>query len=111
MKKLTPIALGMAVRMVRENAKMSATDLAKMIGITSSSLSRTENGYRAVELAEAELICACTGTSLNELIEGARRLDNSGVVQQRVKAMADLQRSLAEVKSAADQVMNEIRKN
>jgi transcriptional regulator with XRE-family HTH domain len=99
--KLSPVAIGMAMRTLREQVKMSANDLAKQTGMTPSSLSRTENGYRSLELAEADLIAVTIGTTVADLLRVARHLEDSGTVQQREKALVEFHRSLAEVKGAA----------
>lgn len=111
MKKLSPVSVGMAIKTIREQSKMSANDLAKQTGMTASSLSRTENGYRAVELSEAVTIAQCAGTSLDELIKLAEHLESSPFVHQREAAMAEMRRSMTEVKDAAIEVLRDLRKS
>jgi len=109
MKKLNPVAVGLAIKAIRENAKMSATDVAKQAEMTASSYSRTENGYRAVELAEAVLICQATGTKLDNLVEVAKNAERSEHIKVREQAVAELQRSKAGIKEIADVVLQSLR--
>lgn len=106
--KISTHALGAAIKMARENARMSATDVAQQTEITTSSLSRTENGHRAVELAEALQLVDVIGISLDDLIKTARHLDSQGVLQQKIAAKNAFDQSLAEVRAAAAEIMKAI---
>jgi transcriptional regulator with XRE-family HTH domain len=108
--KLSPAALGLAIKTLRDQARMSANDLALQAGMTPSSLSRTENGFRQVELAEATLIAEALGAKVDDVVRIAREVQSSGIVKQRERAMAELHRSMAQVKEAAVAVMAELQR-
>jgi len=108
-QKLTNIAVGMAIRVVRERAQMSANDLALQVGMTPSSLSRTETGARAVELAEAVLIARLTGTTVADLVTVAAQMEANGYLRAREKALADLQLSKVRVKEMASVVLDQLK--
>lgn len=106
---LNPVAVGEAIRILRERARMGAGDLAAQAGMTSSTLSRTENGLRAVELAEAVSIVETVGSPLQTLVDLARDPKVAALIQARQKVVADLQQSKADIKKAADQALDELK--
>lgn len=89
---------------------LTAADLAKQVGITASSLSRTENGLRALELHEAAAIATVLGTSVQALLDLAQRLEETGIVKERKEATAELQRYLSGTRTAALAALEHVRK-
>lgn len=108
--KLSPVSLGMAIEQILKDADMTAAVLAEKISITTSSLSRTINGLRAVELAEADLIAQVTGKTVDDLLNLARMFERDGHVRERINAMAVLDKSLRRVDAAASRVLKKLRK-
>lgn len=108
--KLDRISVGLAVRTAREAVMVTAADLAKQVGITASSLSRTENGLRSLELDEAAAIASVLGTSVQELLNLAQRLEKTGIVKERKEATADLQRYISGTRAAALAALEQVRK-
>lgn len=108
MKQLEPlssVAIGLAVKAIREQAKMSANDLAKQVDMTPSSLSRTENGYRILDIVQADLIAQAAGKNISDIVNLAKALEKEGHVQQREKAITEYRRSMEDVKDATAAVM------
>jgi transcriptional regulator with XRE-family HTH domain len=108
--KLDRISVGLAVRTAREAVMLTAADLAKQVGITASSLSRTENGLRALELHEAAAIASVLGTSVQALLDLAQRLEETGIVKERKEATAELQRYISGTRTAALAALEQVRK-
>lgn len=77
------IAIGLAVRSLREARGVMQKDLAAKIGLTSSMLSRTEDGLRDLAFDEAVLICGefnITLTALHDLVVYCR---SEGYVERK----------------------------
>jgi len=108
MESLNAAALGLAVRFAREGLQLMSSDLAAQTGITPSSLSRSERGLRMLDLDEAGRISKVLGISIDELVQRARRLDETGVVKQHVAALRDLSRALDAGRAAAQAVEKEL---
>lgn len=98
MVEINPAAIGLAVKTAREGLKMTANDLSAQTGIPPSSLSRTERGARMPPLNEASSIARALGMSVQDLMDRAVELEQSGAV----KAQQDFQRAIAEAKAAID---------
>ncbi|MFT7774035.1 helix-turn-helix transcriptional regulator [Roseateles sp.] len=84
------MSMGLAVLAAREAAKLTAADLAKMAGITASSLSRTENGLRALELVEADAIAKAVGLDIPKLLSLAETFERDGAADRRSQLQRDL---------------------
>jgi transcriptional regulator with XRE-family HTH domain len=67
-------ALGTAVRVRRERAKLAGTELARLSGISRSTISRLENGHVDPTWATMRLLAGALGATLAELAEDAERL-------------------------------------
>jgi transcriptional regulator with XRE-family HTH domain len=65
--KLSRKSVGLAVRAAREAANLTSADLAGQTAMTPSSLSRTENGLRALEFHEAVAVAKCLGIEVEDL--------------------------------------------
>lgn len=82
-------AVGLAVRALRDAAARTLEDLAGAAGMTASSLSRTENGLRSVEFAEAVRLAEALGIGVTDFLELAQNIERSGA-----SAKADGRRKL-----------------
>ena len=89
------------MRFAREELKMTANDLAAQVQITPSSLSRSERGVRMLDLDEARRVGSALGMSIEDLIQRAKLLEESGVVDRHEAALQDLARALDAGKLAA----------
>jgi transcriptional regulator with XRE-family HTH domain len=101
---LSRVSIGLAVRSVREAAVMTLDDLATAVGMTSSSLSRTENGLRAVEFAEVVRLSEVVGLPVEAFLGLAQAFENQGATaksEKRGKLKADLDRLQREAVEAA----------
>lgn len=101
MHSLKATALGLAVRFLREDLKLTSNDLAAQVGMTPSSLSRSERGLRMLDLDEADRIAKALGVGVEALIERAYHLEREGVVKRHVAALANLSKSLDAGRMAA----------
>jgi transcriptional regulator with XRE-family HTH domain len=99
---LNAAAIGLAVRVRREHLKMTASDLSSQTGITNSSISRTENGARCLSLVEAIKIAKALDLTIQELIDRATKLEESGAVSERNAAALDFQRALEKATATAE---------
>jgi transcriptional regulator with XRE-family HTH domain len=81
--KLSRTAMGLAVRAARDAAKLTASDLAMHAQIERSALSRTENGIRALEFAEAVAIASVLNIDVETLRTLAETFEREGVAQKR----------------------------
>ncbi|AKJ28816.1 helix-turn-helix domain-containing protein [Caldimonas brevitalea] len=98
--KPSRVAVGMAVRALREAAQLSSAGLAAVAGVHPSSLSRTENGLRDLGFAEAVAISAATKVNLGVLGQIAACLDG-GPVAEMVRQKAEAAALLDELTAAA----------
>lgn len=101
---LSRVSIGLAVRSVREAASMTLDELASAAGMTASSLSRTENGLRAIEFAEVVSLAEVAGVSVEAFLDLARSFESHGVAaksDKRGKLKADLDRLRREAIEAA----------
>ena len=101
MNSLNAAALGLAVRFAREELKLTSNDMAAQVGMTPSSLSRSERGLRMLDLAESEQIAKVLGMSLDSLVQRAHHLEKAGVVRKHVAALESLSRALDAGRAAA----------
>ncbi len=69
------LATGLVVRELRTRFNMRLHDLAPLMSITPSSLSRIENGERKLFLDEAFLLSQVTGVPLQAMVEKIRELE------------------------------------
>ncbi len=76
--KISRTTLGLAVRAAREAAKLTLTDLSEITKISVSALSRSENGLRDLEFAEAIAIAAATRIELDTLHALAATYERDG---------------------------------
>jgi transcriptional regulator with XRE-family HTH domain len=87
---ISRMSVGLAVRASREAAKLSAADLANMAGMNASTLSRTENGLRALELVEAMEIATAVGLDIPKLLSLAETFERDGAADRRSQLQRDL---------------------
>jgi transcriptional regulator with XRE-family HTH domain len=75
--------MGLAVRAAREAAKLTLSDLATQTGVSLSSLSRTENGLRALEFTEALAIAAACQVDIEGLRTLGETFERQGATQKQ----------------------------
>lgn len=92
--------MGLAVRAAREAARLTLNDLAQMTGITATSLSRSENGQRDIEFAEAVAIANAVKIDVETLRTFAETFERAGVAKKAQK-MSDLEKDMNELQRAA----------
>lgn len=98
--KLSKISMGMAVRCMRDTAKLTLSQLSEATGIPVSSLSRTENGLRALDFAEAVAICEAVGLDVGALRLLAETFEREGVAEKQ-RAQAQLSKDLNDLQRLA----------
>lgn len=83
--QISRIALGMAVRAVRDAAKLTLNDLAVATGMTSSSLSRSETGLRDLTFAEVLAIATAVKIDVDTLRSMAETFERAGAEKTRLQ--------------------------
>lgn len=71
-RRLRQIGIGTQLRKLRENSAMTTRSVARALGISSSSINRTELGQRIPDREEISALCALygvTGKQKTSLIE------------------------------------------
>jgi len=81
--KLTRTSLGLAVRAARDQAKLTLSDLSAQTGIPTSTLSKTENGLRALEFNEALAIANVCKIDVEVLRTLAETFEREGAHQKQ----------------------------
>lgn len=76
--KLSRTSMGLAVRAARGQAMMTLGDLSAQTGIPTSTLSKTENGQRALEFSEAVAISTACGIDVEILRTMADTFEREG---------------------------------
>ena len=79
------IALGMAIRSIREKQNMSAKELSLAAGLPDYTVSRIENGNMRLEFATAAKITSALGVGMDALAAMAIKLTPKDVIVQREK--------------------------
>lgn len=106
--RLSRASVGLAVRAVREAARLTLSDLAQEVGMTTASLSRTENGLRDIEFAEAVAISAAVRIELETLRTLAETFEHAGTaaaIQQKSQLQSDLRElQRAAIEAAVEQL-------
>lgn len=98
--KLSRASVGLAVRAVREAARLTLDDLSHRTGISVPSLSRSENGLRDTDFSEMVSIAAAVGLELETLRTLAETFEYAGVAST-AKKKADLKDELFQLQRAA----------
>lgn len=98
--KLSRMSVGLAVRAMRDAARLTINDLATMTGISISSLSRTENGLRDLNFAEATAIAAAVKIDIEHLRTLAETFEREGVTDKQ-RQVSELERDLNELQRLA----------
>lgn len=106
---ITRISIGLAVKAAREALKLTANDLSKQAGISTSSLSRTENGFRGFDLEEAVAISEALGIKVQALVDLANEFEISGAAEERAATIKQLQRSFTETTKVATGILRDIK--
>lgn len=91
--KLSRVSVGLAIRSAREAAKLTLNDLAPAVGMTVSSLSRSETGQRDLEFAEVVALAAAFKVDLEHLRTLAETFERGGAADKqrdRERLLADL---------------------
>jgi len=81
--KLSRTSVGLAVRAARKAANITADKLSELSGMDRSSLSRTENGKRALEFDEAVTITSLLHIDVEALRTLAETFEREGVADKR----------------------------
>ena len=76
--KLSRISIGLAVRTLRDAGGKTLSDLAGRVGMTLSSLSRSENGQRDMSFAEITAIAAELSIDIEYLRTVAETFERAG---------------------------------
>lgn len=76
--KISRSSLGLALRAIREAARMTLKDLSASTGIAVSSLSRSENGQRDLEFAEVVQVCETVGLDVLAFRMLAESIEEAG---------------------------------
>lgn len=98
--KLSRVAVGLAVRAARDAAQLTLNDLASMAKMTVASLSRSENGLRDLEFAEAAAIAEACKIDIETLRSLAETFERAGAAKTAQKK-SDLQSDLNELQRLA----------
>lgn len=98
--KLSPQAVGLAVRAARESAGLSLSDLSGMVGVSTSGLSRLENGLRGMDFLESVRVCEAVGIDLNAIQLLAASIERGGS-SAKFAARSRLQKDLDELQRKA----------
>lgn len=67
-------AIGIAIKQLRDEKKLSTNDLAKMTGISQSTISKLENGKRSADIDILNKIATALNTDINNIINGPKSL-------------------------------------
>jgi transcriptional regulator with XRE-family HTH domain len=78
---ISRISMGLAIRAVRDMAKLTLSALSDKTGIPISSLSRIENGLRSVDFAEALAIAEVAKIDISTLRTLAETFERQGVAE------------------------------
>lgn len=106
--KLSRASVGLAVRAARDAAQLTLNDLANMTGITLASLSRSENGLRDIEFAEAVAIANAAKIDVETLRTLAETFERAGAAKTAKKRSA-LEEDLNELQRLAVEAAIEAR--
>lgn len=68
--------VGMRIREIREEKKLSLEELGNRIGITKSYMSRLETGKKPINLKNLHLIAEALGVDVTDLFPDKERVDN-----------------------------------
>jgi transcriptional regulator with XRE-family HTH domain len=105
---LIRLAIGMAIRSLREERQVSATKLGEAAGISSPTLSKMENGLRELTLFEAMALTHAMGCDVTKLSALAEKLVSTGAVKQRITAQTRYEKALAETHEAITVALKEL---
>jgi transcriptional regulator with XRE-family HTH domain len=106
--KLSRTSVGLAVRAAREAAKLTLTDLSGETNISVAALSRSENGLRDIEFAEAVSIAAATHIDVETLRTLAATFEREGA-PAIARKKGRLDRDLNELQRVAIEAAIEVR--
>lgn len=106
--KLSRASVGLAVRAAREAAQLTLNDLAPLAGMTTTSLSRSENGLRDIEFAEAVAIANAVKIEVETLRTLAETFERAGAAKKAQKK-SDLKDDLNELQRLAIEAAIEAR--
>lgn len=98
--KLSRTSVGLAVRAARKAANITADSLSELSGIDRSSLSRTENGKRALEFDEAVTIASLLHIDVEALRTLAETFEREGAADKR-KSLREIENDLNRLQRAA----------
>jgi len=98
--KLSRASIGMAVKAARKAAGITASKMAKSSGLSTSLISRTEAGLRALEFSEALALTAALNIGMEELRALAETFEKMGVSEKR-GTIGDLERDLISLQKLA----------
>lgn len=97
---ISRLSIGMAMKSAREAAGMTLADISSRCGISISALSRSENGQRDIDFAEAVEFSRAVAIELDQLIDLAETFENAGVLD-KLSAKENLQTELNSLRQLA----------
>lgn len=106
--KLSRTSVGLAVRAAREAAGLTLNDLAGMVQMTTSSLSRTETGQRDLTFSEVAAIATAVQLGVEDFRTLAETYERDGTSSKH-EAMSQLKRDLNQLQRLAVEAAIEAR--
>ena len=103
-KKIRQLGLGVDMRVLRKNSGLTTRGVAEEIGVSRTSVNRTEHGVRTIPADEAIALCdlfGVTGSERQALVERACRGDNDKAWLATGAAFQDQFRSLVALEQQA----------
>lgn len=76
------LTLGLAIKALRENKKLSAKELSLSAGLPEYVVSRIENGKLRLDFATAYALSSAMGVTMDELANVARSLAPSRIIEK-----------------------------
>lgn len=90
-----PVDMGRRIASARKKCGFSQLDLAEMLYVSDSYISKIENGIREPSLAFLTALSEITGTSLEYLIVGKKEArDIKALLKDIIVTLSDLERQL-----------------
>lgn len=93
-------AIGSAIRALRDRVDLSVNDLAKITGLSPSTLSRTEAGARHPRVSELDSIAKAVSITLDDFLNLAKFCDLKGA-QDKYDELERIERELLELRQFA----------
>jgi transcriptional regulator with XRE-family HTH domain len=101
--RLSRRSVGLALRCARSAAELSASDLAVLVDMSASSLSRTESGQRDLEFTEALAVARVLGVPVSAFQDLVETFEREGDDPSQSR-LSEIQRELIELQRQAIEV-------